>query len=444
MPEPFCTAEPGTDTERAFVRTVKESDAKSLRKLLGEHPELEPRIDEPWFDFDAPAMVWVGSHFDREKALTLLEHGADIDASSRWAAGSYSALQHCVDCATEESLEFAQFLIERGATIDFHSAAGLGRIDLLKAELQRNPDKVNERGPDGATALHLASTVEVADLLLEAGADPAARCVDHDSTAAMWLLKAYPEISRHLAAKGSPVDIFMAAALGDTELIDRCLTEQPDAITARIAATDGWTRFTGGGDKYIWALGLYRSPHKLAQEFGHENAYRQLLEKSPVAIRLAAACECNDRAAAEGIIAEDPDAVRKLPPEHGRLLADAAWVGELDAVRLMLDLGFDPHVPGDHDSIPLDRAAFHGYRDIVELLLERDPEPPLTRKNEFGGTPLGACLYGRIHGWIQDTDYPGTVRALLGAGATISRDWLPHPNAEVNAVLQEYPGNVEG
>ncbi len=73
-----------------------------------------------------------------------------------------------------------------------------------------------------------------------------------------------------------------------------------------------------------------------------------------------------------------------------RLLADAAWMGRTEAVRTMLELGFDPAVPGDHDSTPLDRASFHGLVAIVALLLEHDPEPPLERKNAFGGTPLDA------------------------------------------------------
>ena len=38
----------------------------------------------------------------------------------------------------------------------------------------------------------------------------------------------------------------------------------------------------------------------------------------------------------------------------------------------------------------LDRAALHGFREIVALVFERDPEPPLDWRNRFGGTPPGA------------------------------------------------------
>jgi hypothetical protein len=220
------------------------------------------------------------------------------------------------------------------------------------------------------------------------------------------------------------------------------LAEQPEAIAARIAGAEDWTQFTGGGDKYIWVLGLYRSPHKIAKEFGHGAAYTHLVEKSPPITRLLVACECVDRGLADAVLAENPDMVKTLPANDQRMLADAAWEGETESVRLMLDLGFDPHQPGDHDSTPLDRAAFHGYREIVELLLAADAEPPLKRRNEFGGTPLNTCLYGKIHGWVEGTDYPGAVRALLEAGATFSSNWFPHPDETLDAILREHSSSA--
>lgn len=437
MPEPFCQAAAETEAEEAFVRAVKDADAARLRAVLEGHPELGDRIDEPWFDFDSPAIVWAASELDREKIRALLDHGADIDAKSRWAAGSYTALLRCLDGATPETLELASFLIECGATIDLHSAAGLGRVELVREMLDRDPERANERGPDGAMPLHLAATVELARLLLDRGANPAARCLDHNSTAGMWLLGSHPEVSSYLARHGGPVDLFMAAALGDPGLAERCLAQDPEAISARVGVGD-WTRFTGGGDKYIWVLGLYRSPHRLAHAGAHDDLFRLLMDRSPPQLRLLAACECAERSLAEEVLERHPGLVERLPPEQMRALADAAWLGEVQSVRLMLELGFDPHVPGDHDSTPLDRAAFHGYREIVELLLAEDPRPPLARRNEFGGTPLEASLYGKTNGWVRGTDYPGTIRALLEAGSTYAPGWRPFPDPVIDSLLEEF------
>src|SRR5690606_3906685 len=112
----------------------------------------------------------------------------------------------------------------------------------------------------------------------------------------------------------------------------------------------------------------------------------------------------------------------------------------INAVRLMFDLGFDPHVPTVHRSTPLDRASHHGYADIVALLLQRDPKPPVNFLNEFGGTPLSACLYGATHGWKTGNpqDHLRTVQLLLEAGSAIDPTWLPTGNDSADLVLRRW------
>ena len=83
-----------------------------------------------------------------------------------------------------EKLEFAKFLTnECGASIVLHLAAGLERLDLICEILDSDPDRVNERGPNGATPLHLAANIEIADFLLERGADDSP-----GSSGVPWLL----------------------------------------------------------------------------------------------------------------------------------------------------------------------------------------------------------------------------------------------------------------
>ena len=106
---------------------------------------------------------------------------------------------------------------------------------------------------------------------------------------------------------------------------------------------------------------------------------------------------------------------------------------------MMLHLGFDPHQVGVHDSSPLDRAAFHGYADIIELLLRHDPEPPIHGKNEFGATPLVACLYGLNHGWKtgHPQDHVRTARLLIEAGSTVSGRLLGMGNVETDKMISD-------
>ena len=58
-----------------------------------------------------------------------------------------------------------------------------------------DPDVAHTRGGDGQTPLHFASTVEIAGLLLDRGADIDALDVDHESTPAQYMLRV--EQKRH-------------------------------------------------------------------------------------------------------------------------------------------------------------------------------------------------------------------------------------------------------
>jgi ankyrin repeat protein len=106
----------------------------------------------------------------------------------------------------------------------------------------------------------------------------------------------------------------------------------------------------------------------------------------------------------------------------------------------MLELGFDPHVRGVHQSTVLDRACFHGYADIVQTLLEHDRNPPLTVENEFGGTPIGTCIYGAMNGW--DTGHPRdhgrTLALLLDAGARPDPTIVPTGHDGIDGILRDW------
>ena len=54
------------------------------------------------------------------------------------------------------------YAIERGAVVDVHAAARLGLVERLRQLISGTPALVHERGGDGQTPLHFASTVEIA------------------------------------------------------------------------------------------------------------------------------------------------------------------------------------------------------------------------------------------------------------------------------------------
>ncbi len=293
----------------------------------------------------------------------------------------------------------------------------------------RDPAVVHARGGDGQTPLHFASTVEIAAFLLDHGAEIDALDVDHESTPAQYMLRDeqarhYPEsrqeVARFLVSRGCRTDILMASALGDMALVRRHLDEDPESI--RMTVSEKWfpkRNPRGGGSIYIWKLGQHRTPHAVARDFGHEDVFALLLERTPEELKLALACELGDEALFARFLALHPEAANHLSPTDLRKLPDAAQNNNTPAVRLMLRAGWPVDTPGDAGATALHWAGFHGNAEMVGAILPFHPE--LEKKSrEYAGTALSWAVYGSGNGWHRRTgDYVGVVRLLLEAGAVM-------------------------
>ena len=432
----------GLSPAEALKAAVCDSDAERVRKVLTDHPELRERIDDPLpgYGFGQQALFAAVQRSDRATIDVLLNAGANIRKRTEWWAGGFGVLD---DCDTS----LAEFLIERGAVLDAHAAARLGKIAELRALVAADASAVHARGGDGQTPLHFASTVEVAEFLLENGAEIDARDVDHESTPAQYMLRVdqkrhYPrdrqDVARYLVSRGCKTDILMAAALGDADLARRHLDSDPNCI--RMSVSEEWFPKQdprAGGSIYIWMLGAHRTAHTVARDFGHEEVFQLLMERTPEELKLALACELGDEASFHAFLARDPEAATKLPEEQQRKLPDAAQSNNTKAVRLMLEAGWPVDTPGEAGATALHWAGFHGNAEMARAILKHHPTLEL-KSREYEGTALGWALYGSGNGWHRDTgDYVGTVRALLEAGAI-----LPPYTAELepsDAVLEVLP-----
>jgi hypothetical protein len=244
----------------------------------------------------------------RSKAMldALLAAGADLNAKSQWWAGGFGILHGA-------NPELAAYAIERGAIVDVHAAARLGLLDRLRELVEADPTLIHARGGDGQTPLHFAATVEIAEYLLDHGAEIDARDVDHESTPAQYMLDDRLDVARYLVARGCQTDLLMAAALGDLDLARRHLVANPDCIRVRVSE-QFFPKINpkSGGTIYNWKLGWYLSPHQVAKKFGHENVLRLLQERSPADVKLIEACWIGDEALALEIQREHPEVVERL------------------------------------------------------------------------------------------------------------------------------------
>jgi ankyrin repeat protein len=391
-------------------QALRNDDAPAVRQLLDRHPELKAKINESVGPFDSPAIAGARSP---EMVDALLDAGADINAKSTWWAGGFGLLDNA-------SPQLAAYAIRRGAFVHIHAAARLGMLDRVKELIASDAGLVSARGGDGQTPLHFASTVEIAAYLLDRGADIDARDIDHESTPAQYMIDNRQVIARYLVQRGCKTDILMAAALGDIELVRRHLDVDPGCIRMRI--TDEFfpkANPRAGGTIYQWTLGWYLSPHRVALKFGHDDEYRLLMDRSPPDVKLIEACWLGDEAALQALGADPAELARKLLAGDRRQVADAARNNETAVVRAMLKVGLPVDARGQHNATPLHWAAFHGNRDMVQVILPHGP-PLEATDGDFNGTPLGWAIHGSEHGWnCQTGDYAGTIEALIAAGVRL-------------------------
>ncbi len=175
---------------------------------------------------------------DRPFIDVLLDAGANIDVKSSWWAGGTSALQHVTGSMLSYNKELAEHLIERGATIDAHAAAGLDMLDTLETLIGGNPEVVHTLGSDGMSPLHFSATPRIADLLLKHGADINLRDQDHNGTAAQWTMSRRPEVCKYLLEKGAETDVVLYCAMGDVERAREEFQRNPDLLRLRINVKD--------------------------------------------------------------------------------------------------------------------------------------------------------------------------------------------------------------
>jgi len=411
-----------------FVAALRAGDAGQVRALLTANADVRAAVNAPIGPFGGRPASMVRRNLP--VLDVLLEFGADLNVKSDWWAGPFGLLEF--DLTPAEAAP----IIARGAVVDIFAAAHLGMAERVRELLDADPVLVSARGGDGKTALHCATSVEIARDLLARGAAIDARDVDHESTPAQYLVREAPDVVRMLVDRGAWFDIFIAVGLRDRALVERCLREDPGALDHRTwqgkytAVHHGRPSTTveigdHRGDIYRWVFGHNVSAADAARILEFDDIVQLLLEHASPAQRLLAACAGADRASAEAIVRRHPDVVRSLTPQQMRLIADKAHANDTAAVLLMLDVGFDALTPGPDDFEAIRWAAFLGNPDMMRALLEHTP-PINVRDRRYGGTLLGNCLYGALHGWANDTgDFKTTARLLLEAGEIVRPDWLP-------------------
>ena len=115
----------------------------------------------------------------------------------------------------------------------------------------------------------------------------------------------------------------------------------------------------------------------------------------------------------EALLAGEAELARAWSPDGFTALHYAAFFGEAQSVRLLLESGAEVGVVARNENIhvtPLHSAAAGGHAEIVRLLLEHGADPNAAQ--DGGATPL--------HSAAQNDDRE-SVEALLAGGADPTR-----------------------
>jgi len=325
----------------ALFEAVKNGDVERAKNLVESTPGLLGAFDPD--TYGAPALNIAVSRGDAAMMDVLLDGGANPDLKSEWWAGGFAAL-HILP--PSRRMELADRLIAGGATVDAHAAAWLGDLPALVECVEADPDVVHERGGDGRMPLHFATTPAVARFLLESGADIEAKDVDHESTPVMWAAADYPDVARTLLDAGANGDVFLYAAIGDTDALATTVVSTPDAATSVINSE----RFPTSHKKvtviYAFTLGWLATP-------------------------LHVAARCNQPEAIRTLLALGADVAVRGAYDDATPLHIAAWEGSVEAAQALLHAGapLDAVSGPQHKNEPVGWAITSGKVDVVKLLV---------------------------------------------------------------------------
>ena len=177
----------------------------------------------------------------------------------------------------------------------------------------------------------------------------------------------------------------------------------------------------------------------------------ELLERRSVAVelegveRLLAGCATNDAATVRSIADSEPDLVREMVAEGGKLLAEFAGNDNKDGVERLLDLGVEVSVvskEGDGyfdvaaNSMAIHSAAWRASHSTVKLLIERGT--PVNETDGKGRTPLALAVRACVDSYWTHKRSSESVAALLEAGATLDGVVFPSGYPEVDELLERH------
>jgi ankyrin repeat protein len=209
-----------------------------LKVILDRKPEL---VHEKFDCFGSElALLHLAAYGGfKDSVAVLLDHGADIEAES----SDGTPLQIAV---SQNKMDLAEYLLRKGARLDIHSAAGLGKVDNVKRLLKGTPALARSIDcPPKTTPLHWAAAagqLKVARVLVLFKADASAAAPGGITPLHTAMLHDQAEMVKLLVDVGARIDskndsgqtpLYQAVVLRK-KLIARILLERGAEVNVRL------------------------------------------------------------------------------------------------------------------------------------------------------------------------------------------------------------------
>jgi len=397
------------------------------------------------------------------------------DEKLLWSSGRGTDLWALIQACISGDLDGVRALIAENPSLarahytyrkPLYFAVRENRIDIARFLLEHDPNPMDlwvddspleiarDRGYVEMERL-LAETLDTKFNASSKGEPIASALREHDVTRMRELLDAEPA----LLSKGdrrSNQPIHWATMTRQLEAIDELLQRGADIDARRLDGSQP-IHLTNGDYFY---RGWRDVPRDWPVSAGQVMAY---LRSRGAFVDLPTACHTGDLDRVRELLRQDPSLANRLGGCEGYYLgagaplANAAAVGRLDIVQLLLDHGADPNVPEEQIAPrgkALYAAVFNGHHEIAKLLLERGafPNPPVESSGDalwvarehrpdarmeqlllsYGATPTpedaDEAWPAVAHNWLRITPLHEAARsgdlekakALLDAGADLT------------------------
>ncbi len=438
---------------KTLLKKWRSGDAATLARIRAAHPrsdEAKPRLT------DCQLVLAREAGFESWPQLRLAVQSSNQELAAQFV--EIACL--CYDDPHYDHRTFharAQEMLAKHpelAEANIWAAAAAGNARAVEGFLDDQPDLVNHPGPHGWAPLICACysrvrpTYSVAKLLLHRRADPNAYTLKHNDppgsssarrfTALTGLFGGgstglvnqpphpqWRELAALLLSRGAnPADEW-ALWINQGASLEILLRHglKPDApvktekgVITLLGREVSQASRNGYADrvKLLLAHGARadekfrgKTPWDHAMERGHLEIAR-LLEESGAPVtelneveRFTALCMAGDEAGARAMLQHAPDLLGRAPKA---MVLKAVNTGRTEAVRLALDLGFDPNYIDEVAA--LHPAAGQNRREMVQLLLSRGASL-CVREPFYDATPLG---------WVDFFDQAPMREMLLNEG----------------------------